>query len=198
MTKILAINGSYREGGISDQFINIMSETLRAADVTVDVVSLRDYPIEFCLNCRACTQRPGESPADCVIDDGMQDLVRKIESSDGYILLSPANFYSVTAVFKRFMERLIVYSYWPWSQNSPCYRKAKTPRKKAVLVSSSAAPGLLGRYFFSTHKQLKATAKIIGATEVGVLFEGLVAKDPQLQLSAGVQAKARALALKLS
>ncbi|MCK4839071.1 MAG: flavodoxin family protein, partial [Desulfobulbaceae bacterium] len=191
------INGSYRQNGVTDQVVGTMTEALKASGAEVEIVLLRNYPVEFCTNCRKCAQQPGDGPAECVLEDAMQDLIDKIEKSDGYILASPTNFGSVTALFKRFMERLVVYAYWPWDMNSPQYRKAKVPKKKTVLVSSSAAPGLMGRLFFSTLKELKTTAKMIGAAPVGTIFTGLIATAPHPVISEKVQAKARVLAAKL-
>ena len=99
--RILIINGSYREDGITDQAIEAASVALRASGAELEAVLLRDYPIEFCLNCRECTQQPGNSPGKCVLQDGMGELIDKIEQADGFILASPTNFGSVTAVFKR-------------------------------------------------------------------------------------------------
>lgn len=197
MTRILAINGSYRKSGVTDQVVETMAETLKETGAEVDIVLLRDYPVEFCINCRACTQQPGDRPAECVLEDAMQGLIDKIEKSDGYILASPTNFGSVTALFKRFMERLVVYAYWPWAMNSPQYRKAQVPKKKTVLVSSSAAPELMGRLFFRTRQQLNTTAKMIGAEPVGTIFTGRIATAPHPGISEKVRAKARALAAKL-
>lgn len=197
MPQILIINGSYRPGGMTDRTLSLMAETLQAKGASTETIHLRDYPIEFCLNCRECTQHIGVKPGQCIQHDGMSKLVDKIEAADAYIFASPTNFFSVTAIFKRFMERLIVYAYWPWGMPAPKMRKAKSPRKKAVLVSSSGAPGLLGRLMFSTHAQLKRTAQAIGANAVGSLFTGLVSQEPHPGLSARVQRKAVALALKL-
>lgn len=197
MSKILVINGSYRNNGITDQVIKTMVEALETDGADVEIILLRDYPIEFCLNCRECTQQPGNMPGECVQHDGMQELFNKIEESDSFILASPTNFGSVTAIFQRFMERLVVYAYWPWNMNAPKYRKANVPKKKALLVSSCAAPGFLGRWVYGVHKQLKTTAQVIGANNVGSLFTGFVAKEPHHRLSEKAQAKARALAVKL-
>lgn len=197
MTKVLAINGSYRDDGITDQTVEALAQDLEAAGSEVEIILLRDYPIEFCLNCRACTLQPGAAPGECVIQDGMQALVDKIEHADGYILASPTNFGSVTALFKRFMERLAVYAYWKWEMNGPQFRNAKAPRKKALLVSSCAAPGILGRLVFGTNKQLKLTAKTIGADVVGSLFTGMIAKQQHPKLSEGVRAKIKGLAGRL-
>jgi multimeric flavodoxin WrbA len=198
MTNILAINAAYRHGGITDQTVETLIRAIEAAGGTVDVVHLRAHPIEFCLNCRECTQLPGDTPGCCVLQDGMQELIDKIEWADVYILASPTNFGSATALFKRFMERLVVYAFWSWDMNAPQYRKAKLPRKKAILISSCAAPGILGRWFFATRKQLTMTAKTIGADTVGILFTGLIGKDPRPKITARMQTRIRKLAGKLT
>lgn len=185
MIKILAINGSYRDDGITDH----LSQAAVAAGAEVETILLREYPVEFCTNCRACTQQPGAVPGECMHQDGMQKLIDKIERADCYILASPTNFGSVTAIFKRFMERLAVYAYWPWDMNGPQFRKAQAPKKKALLVSSCAAPGILGRWLFGTDKQLKMTAKTIGAESVGILFTGMIAKEQHPKLPEGVRVK---------
>ncbi|MEA1890005.1 MAG: flavodoxin family protein [Pseudomonadota bacterium] len=197
MIKILAINGSYRDDGITDQAVEAMVRTVEEGGAEIELILLREYPVEFCLNCRECTQQPGDAPGECVQHDRMQELINKIEWADGFILASPTNFGSVTAIFKRFMERLIVYAYWPWDMNSPRFRKSNVPKKKAVLISSCAAPGILGRWIYGTHKQLKMTAQTIGADTVGTLFTGMIAKQPHPELPEPVQAKIRKLVKKL-
>ena len=197
MTRILAINGSYRIDGVTDQVIAIMANTLHESGADIEIVHLRDFPIEFCLNCRECTQEPGDIPGTCVHRDTMQNLVAAIERSDGYILASPTNFGTVTAIFKRFMERLTVYAYWPWGAKGPLYRKAGKTEKKAVLVSSCAAPGILGRWAFDTRKQLKATAKTIGARPVATVFSGLVAGEQQFTADDALRNRAQAATARL-
>ncbi len=127
----------------------------------------------------------------------MHDLINNIEEADSFILASPTNFGSVTALFARFLERLTVYAYWPWDMNAPQPRKKNTPKKKAVLVSSCAAPGLLGRLVYGTHKQLKQTATVIGANAVGSIFTGLIAKDKHPNLPDHVKKKASSEVAKL-
>ncbi len=193
--RILLINGSYRDDGISDQAVEVVAADLRADGAETDVVILRDYPIEFCLNCRECCQAAGDAPGKCVIDDGMAALIERIEAADAYVLASPVNYGSVTAVFKRFMERLMPYAWWPWEQPYP--RERRQARKKALLISSSAAPAWFGRFVFSAPRQLKMTARTIGAIPVGTLFTGLVSDRMDKRLPSAAAERARRLAHRL-
>jgi len=195
--KVLVINGSYRDDGITDQVIEVTVAALNSAGAETDIVNLRDYPIEFCLNCRECTQQPGTSPGTCVLDDGMRDLIEKIEASQAYVLASPTNFGSVTALFKRFMERLVAYAYWPWDKPYPKSRKADLVPKKAMLISSSAAPSWIGRWLYGSSKQLDMTAKTVGAKSVGTLFTGLASTEKHKRLAQKSAGRARALAARL-
>lgn len=194
---ILVIEGSYREGGFIEQVVALFKTEIEALGEEVEVVKLREYPIEFCLNCRECAQQPGDKPGHCVHNDAMQGLIEKIEHADAYILASPTNFGSVTAIFKRFMERLLCYAYWPWGANAPEYRKAKVHKKKAILISSSAAPGFFARFAYTTLKQLKSTAKTIGAQPVATISAGLVSLNREPVLSQRMKNKIKAQALAL-
>ena len=92
MTRILAVNGSYREHGAIDQALEVAVQSVSEAGAIIEVIHLRDFPIKFCRNCRPCTQVPGDAPGECVHQDGMRELIEKIEAADGFILASPTNF----------------------------------------------------------------------------------------------------------
>ena len=193
--QILVINGSYREDGWTDSLVDAALQSLDPEQV--DLVNLRDYPIEFCLNCRECMQQPGSAPGQCVHDDAMASLVLRIEAADAYILASPTNMGSVTALFKRFMERLAVYGFWPWGKPAPQYRKDGLAPKKALLITSTAAPSIIGRVVYGSARQLRFTARTIGAKPVGLLFSGLAAEGRDAKPSPRMLAKAQAMTRKL-
>ena len=195
--KILAINGSYRDGGATDQAVSAVLNDLQAMDADVEHIKLREHPIEFCLNCRECMQQPGDAPGRCVRHDDMAELVQKIEDADGYVLAAPTNFSSVTALFKRFSERLAVYGYWPWGKNAPVFRKAKLPKKPAILISSCAAPSLLGRLTYGTNRNLKVAARTMGGKIVGSIVMGMVSQERQPDLPSRAERKIKRLAPRL-
>ena len=196
-TRILAINGAYRRDGITDQAVDRLLDEAARLGAEVEHIHLRDYPIEFCRNCRECMQQPGEAPGKCVLGDGMVDIVQKIEQADALVLAAPTNFSAVTALFKRFMERLAVYGYWPWGAMAPVFRKAKAAKKPAVIISSCAAPGLLGKLTYGTNQSLKVAARTVGGKIVGRMFTGLAAQERGQELSATAGKRAAALAPKL-
>jgi len=77
-------------------------------------VYLVDKHIEFCRNCRMCTQEKDVGRrGKCVHDDDMAEILGKVDAADGLVLAAPTNFSNVNALTRRFMERLIVYGYWP-------------------------------------------------------------------------------------
>jgi len=78
--RVLVVNGSYREGGVTDRLIALAVERLHTEGAEAEVINLRDYPLEFCLNCRQCMQLAGAAPGKCVLDDGMTALVHKLLS----------------------------------------------------------------------------------------------------------------------
>jgi putative NADPH-quinone reductase len=127
----------------------------------------------------------------------MAALVERIEQADAYILAAPTNIGSVTAIFKRFMERLAVYGFWPWGKPAPRYRKAGQTPKKAMLISSCAAPAIVGRLLYGSRAQLRATARAIGAKPVGLLFAGLAGQRQKPRPSERILARAESMAQKL-
>jgi len=195
--KLTAIVGSYRKGGMIDQAVDEMLAAAREAGAEVGKVYLCDIRVEFCTNCRLCAQNEGGARGLCPIADELGALLDRIEASDALILASPTNFATVTALMKRFIERLVCYAYWPWGMPAPKLRSRQLPRR-AVLVASSAAPALLARFGGSLVKLLKQAAGLLGARTVGILFMGLAAREEHQSPSARDRKKAQALGRKLA
>ena len=99
---------------------------------------------------------------------------------------------------KRFIERLIVYSYWPWDiKGWPKYRISQI-NKRAVTVTSSACPEIIARIIMpSVPKLLKAGTRIVGAKVVASIYFGLVANQSDQKLTEKQRKKAYQAGLKL-
>jgi multimeric flavodoxin WrbA len=195
--RVTAILGTYRKGGVIDSAVEEILAAAREAGAETKKIYLIDRHIEFCTNCRVCTQQEGDTRGQCLLQDDIKELLDELESSDSIVLASPMNFWTVTAVMKRFIERLVCYAYWPWGAHAPKLRKR--PRtKRAVVVGSSAAPSLLARLMTRMVGLMKSCAKLLGAKTVDVLFIGLVASEQKADIGARARKKARRLGRKLA
>ncbi len=194
--KVVAVLGTYRKGGTLDAAVEAILEGARSKRATTSTIYLSEKHIEFCTNCRQCTQEPGPERGMCRQKDDLEAIVSEIEAADGLVLGSPVNFGNTTALFRCFMERLIGCSYWPWGKAAP---KARTHVRaiKAVLVATSAAPGFLIPVATGTKTALRTTAKILGAKPVASLWIGLAAGEADHQPSPRTLARARRIGTRL-
>jgi NAD(P)H-dependent FMN reductase len=195
--KIVAIVGSYRKGGTIDAAVEAILQGAREKGAETSTIYLTDRHIEFCTNCRKCAQTPGPERGKCAQQDDLEPILSEIEAADAVVLGSPVNCYNVTALFRRFLERLLGYAYWPWGQNAPRARSRRQTRK-AALVASSAMPGFLIPLATGAAKALRLTAKMLGAKSVGTLWIGLAAGEPQHPLSTRTLARARRIGFRLA
>lgn len=196
--KVIGIVGSYRKGKTIDSAVSAVLEGAKAKEAETKKIYLIDKHIEFCKNCRSCTQDNIEARrGKCVQEDDMEDILTEIDSAEAIVLGSPVNFYNVTAIMKRFIERLLPYAYWPWGKAAPVPRIAKAD-KRAVTVTSSACPAFIGRIAFrGTLGLLKAAAKCMGAKVTKSLYFRPVAGREDSQLSEKALLKARKAGEKL-
>ncbi len=127
----------------------------------------------------------------------MGAILSGLESADAIVLASPMNFGSVTAVMKRFIERLIPFAYWPWTMGAPKVRN-RVKDRKALLVASSAAPSILARMSSGMIKLLNTAAGLLGARRIGVLFIGLASMDREQRIGKRTKNRARHLGIRLA
>ena len=174
---IVAIEGSYRPGRVIDTAV---TETLRGVqNQGVEVVrfNLRELTIEFCNNCRACTQEPGLRRGTCIYHDDMETVLEALDRADGVVLASPVNFGTVNALTKRFVERLVGYAQWPWGSPIPKVRQ-KVGHKHALIITASAAPAPIARVLMPDARRcLRDAARLMGAKGRRSLHLGMVARN---------------------
>jgi multimeric flavodoxin WrbA len=194
---ITAIVGSYRKGGTVDTVIDEVLSVARKAGAETQKIYLTDRRIEFCTNCRECTQEQGAGRGACPLEDDMAGILETIEKSDAVVLGASINFYTITAVMKRFAERLLCYSYWPWGMLAPKLRN-KTMTRRAVVVISSAAPSIMTRLLTGAPKLLRDATKMLGAKTIGTIFIGIAATASDARVSPRILKKARRLGAALA
>ncbi len=182
--KVVAILGTYRKGRVIDTAV---SEALRGAEArgaATEKIYLIDKHIEFCTNCRTCTQQADVGRrGKCVHNDDMEQILQAVDGADGLVLASPTNFFNATAVTRRFMERLLGHAYWPWGAKTGPRMRIKKPDKKAVTITSTACPAFIAKIVLpGGRKALKLMAHTLGAKVQTSLFYGLAAPTPEATL----------------
>jgi putative NADPH-quinone reductase len=197
--KVVAILGTYRKGGVTDSAVDAVLAGAQSAGAQTDKIYLIDKHIEFCDNCRACCQKPGPQRGKCGYQDDMASILDTVEGADAIVFAGPMNAGYVTAVTKKFIERMLVYYYWPWGKVRPPKPRSKEITKKAIIITSSTMPAILGR-IMGRHifHLLHAIVKAFGAKPVKTLYFGMVAPTPGWKLPEKQLGKCRDAGRKLA
>jgi len=195
--KVVAILGTYRRDGATAQAVEAILAGARERGAVTQTIYLLDHPIEFCRNCRNCTQFEGDRRGACPQHDTLEQILDDLDAADSIILASPVNFFNVTALMRRFLERLVRYAYWPWGIAAPRER-ITNKTKKAVIVLSSAAPRIFTRLSTGAPKALRTAASLLGAHTIDTLYLGLAAKSADMKLSAQTLAHAHDIGTRLT
>ena len=180
--KVVAIMGSYRKGKTIDTLMDRAIDGVKdgCSEAEVEKIYLIDRDIQYCKNCMVCRKDdPAKAIARCPIDDDMQQIYPLLDEADAYILGTPVNMGSVTALMKTFLERVC------WTLARPGRRpvkgcpepRSKKPKKAIVLVSSGLIIPLLRRWCDDATPLIKSVCQCsLNARLVGRLYAGAVEK----------------------
>ena len=88
--KVIGIVGSYRKGKTIDSAVSAILEGAKGKGAETKKIYLLDKHIEFCTNCRSCTQEKAEGRrGKCVHNDDMDNILTEIDDADAVVLGSP-------------------------------------------------------------------------------------------------------------
>ncbi len=89
--RILGIVGSYRKNGVIDSLVTEVLSAAHKQGALTEKIYLLDKHIEFCTNCRTCTQKPGTERGLCAHRDDMAEILDRYNMSDGIVIGAPMN-----------------------------------------------------------------------------------------------------------
>lgn len=98
--KALILNGCTRKNGKTESLLKKFLSGLQETKCEIEVIDTVRNKVNPCTGCLAC-----EKTGDCIIDDYMQEIYKKIEDSDIVVIASPVYFASVTAQLKAVIDR---------------------------------------------------------------------------------------------
>jgi len=102
--KILSICGSPRKGN-SEAILLHLQKALQKENIDNEIVLLRKIKFNPCGGCvEYCNHK-----LKCHLQDGMTQLMKKMELVDGFIFISPNYFKMPTGLFKNFIDRCSIF-----------------------------------------------------------------------------------------
>jgi len=120
--RVLGLVGSPRKGGNTDLLVSRILDGATASNHLTEKVYLYALDISPCVDCRSCQKGKFQ----CAIDDGMQRLYPKLESTGVIVFGTPLYWYGPTGKMKLMMDRL-----------RPFIASRKLKGKKAIVVVPS-------------------------------------------------------------
>ena len=101
MKKVLVISSSLRKNSNSEQLAVSFAEGAKSAGHEVELVSLRDKEIRFCVGCLACqkTQR-------CFMLDDADAIREKMLHADVLVFATPIYYYEMSGQMKTLIDRM--------------------------------------------------------------------------------------------
>ena len=103
MKKVTAFIGSNRKGSTYTAVRQFEQKIRSHADIDFEIVFLQDYQMEYCRGCKLCFDR-GEDR--CPVRGDRDQLIAKIDESDGIIFAAPNYAFQVPAVMKNALDHL--------------------------------------------------------------------------------------------
>ena len=101
MKKIIVVSSSLRKGGNSETLARAFADGAKSAGNSVEVISLKDVDLKFCVGCLYC-----QSHDKCVLKDDMNDLYDNFQNADVLVFATPIYYYAVSGQLKTFLDRL--------------------------------------------------------------------------------------------
>lgn len=101
MKKVIVITCSPRIKGNSAVLAQKFAEGAISAGNEVQIVSVRDLDLKFCIGCLYC-----QSHDKCVLNDGMNALYDNFQNADALVFATPVYYYAVCGQLKTFLDRL--------------------------------------------------------------------------------------------
>ena len=171
MKKVLAIQGSFRNNGITTTMLNHAVDEAKKAGHEVEYIKLHDKNINYCKGCRKCFET-----GECVFkDDDMAGISKSIKDADVIILASPVYWANVPAVVKNLFDRMSGTS----MEETNTFPKPRLVGKRYILLTACSTPMPFAEIFGQTSglkRNVKEYFKTSGISCIGTVACGNTTK----------------------
>lgn len=162
----LGISGSPRKGGNSDLLLDRALEGAKSKGSLCEKIVLNDLNFKPCQECGGCNET-----GECVIQDDMQLIYKKVDAADRIIVASPIFFGTLSAQVKMMIDRFQC----AWARKYLLKTKPLSGRKKKGIFLCVGAEKSR-RFFENARDIIKIFYGVLDIKYAGELFLGGVDK----------------------
>ena len=87
MSKVILLNASPRANSNTKMVLEQCAREIEKEGVDTEIISLRGMKIQSCIACGKCAEK-----GNCVLPDGLDEIIEKIRDADGFIPAAPVYF----------------------------------------------------------------------------------------------------------
>ena len=87
MSKVILLNASPRANSNTKMVLEECAREIENEGVETEIISLRGMKIQSCIACGKCAEK-----GNCVLPDGLDEIIEKIRGADGFIPAAPVYF----------------------------------------------------------------------------------------------------------
>lgn len=98
---VLLINGSPHKNGCTYTALSEVAKTLSECNVESEIVHIGSQPVRGCIGCGKC-----KDSHLCVYDDVVNEIIRKAEKADGFVIGTPVYYASANGSLVSLLDRL--------------------------------------------------------------------------------------------
>lgn len=98
--KVLLVNGSPHQYGCTYTALHTIEETLNLQGIDTEIIFIGNQPVNDCIACMQC-----KTLGKCVIDDCVNEFVKKAKDADGFVFGSPVYYAHPTGKLLAFLDR---------------------------------------------------------------------------------------------
>lgn len=119
MSKVIMICASPRKKSNTMAVLEECAEVLESEGLEVEIISLRKLKIDSCQACGRCAKIKK-----CKLDDGLNEIIEKVRTADGFIVGSPVYFGTARGDLMAALQRMGMVSmasdqYLSWKVGGP-------------------------------------------------------------------------------
>lgn len=134
--KVLMISGSPHKAGSSRLALDEMKKVFEAEGVETELIEVGAGPISGCTACGAC-----KKTGVCVIDDMVNEAIKKLEAADALVVATPVHYASPTGALLAFLDRMF------YAGGSKFAHKPAAALACARRAGTTASVDVMNKYF---------------------------------------------------